>query len=239
MKIRTIGLFLLCLVAGFSIVAQSRVIDGQQLYVSAKVITDYETTIASEAEDTARLLKLVEDTRLRLEEVERLAAAESGEEEALRDKFLEELTYYQLISSSIDVQGEGVTILIDDATRELYEGEDPNVVLVHDWDILNILNDLRLSGAEAISVNGQRLTNTSSISCSGYTIRINDQFFARPFKIQAVGDSKRMAAALVGPDGYGTILKAYGIQFHLAISDDMTIPKYGEEQKFQYLTTVK
>lgn len=239
MKVRTIGLFFLCLVVGFSIIAQSRVIDGQQLYVSAKVISDYETTIASEEEDTERLLKLVEETKMKLDEVERLAASEMGEEEALKDKFLEELVYYQLISSSVDVQGEGVTILIDDATRALGEGENPNDVLVHDWDILTILNELRRSGAEAISVNGQRLTNTSSISCSGYTIRINDQFFARPFKIEAIGDSKRMAAALVGPDGYGTILKAYGIIFKLAISDDLTIPKYAEEQKFQYLTTEK
>lgn len=238
MKLRVIGFFLICILIGFFIVAQARITDGQQIYVSAKTVSDYKTTIESEEEDTQRILKLVEETELKLTEIERLAQAEDGEDETIKNRFLEELEYYKLISNSTKVQGEGVTIVIDDATRELYEGEDPNVVLVHDWDILNILNELNRSGAEAITVNGQRLTNTSSISCSGYTIRINDQFFARPFEIKAIGDSKRMAASLVGPDGYGTLLKTYGIRFNLTISDDITLPNYTEEQNFQYLTNM-
>jgi Uncharacterized protein conserved in bacteria len=144
-----------------------------------------------------------------------------------------------LISGSTDVHGEGVIVFIDDGTRDLTEGEDPNVVLVHDMDILTIINDLNNSGAEVISVNGQRITNTTSISCSGYTIRINDQFFARPFEIKAIGDSKRMAAILVGPEGYGTLLKDYGVIFKLKIKDDIKISKYPEEQTFNYLTKVK
>ncbi|HHU17952.1 MAG: DUF881 domain-containing protein [Anaerovoracaceae bacterium] len=233
MKLRILFVFVLCFVIGFSIIIQSRATNGQQLYVSSKTITDYQTTIESEIENIKQIEKLIEKTEKKLEEYRALSTDESNE---LKDRILQEHEMYKAISGNTDVQGEGVVVFIDDGTRELYEGEDPNVVLVHDMDILAVINELNRSGAEVISVNGQRLTNNSSISCSGYTIRINDQFFARPFVIRAIGDSKRMAAALVGPEGYGTVLNDYGIIFRLSIEDDITINKIAEYQTYQYMT---
>lgn len=236
MKLRALGLFVLCLAVGFSIVVQARVTNGQQLYVSAKTITDYETTIESEREDKERIDQLTEETRKKLQEYQALANSEDSD---LKDKLLEERAYYELISGNTAVYGEGVVIHVDDGTRALTEGEDPNTVLVHDIDILTIINELNRSGAEALAVNGQRIMNETSISCSGYTIRINNQFFARPFEISAIGDSKRMVAALIGPDGYGTLLQDYGVIFKIKIEDDLTIPKYSESQSYDYMTKAK
>jgi uncharacterized protein YlxW (UPF0749 family) len=132
----------------------------------------------------------------------------------------------EMANGLTDVHGPGVIVTVDDATRDLFENEDINNVLVHDSDILIIINDLRRNGAEAISVNGQRIIDKSSISCSGYTIRINGVTYARPFEIRAIGDAKRMASALVSPEGYGTSLKQWGIQFEVAVSDDITIGRY-------------
>ena len=236
MNFRAIGLFLICVVIGFSLIVQSRVTNGQQLYVSAKAITDYKTTIESEIEDTDRIGKLIEETGKRLQEYVTLANSEDSE---LKDKLVEELDYYKLIGGQYAAHGEGVIVFVDDGTRALYEGEDPNTVLVHDMDILTIINELNRSGAEILSVNGQRILNDTSISCSGYTIRINEQFFARPFEIRAIGDSKRMAAALIGPDGYGTLLQEYGVIFKVTIKDDVKISKYSEELSFEYMTKAK
>lgn len=238
MQLRTLGFFFLCLAVGFSIVVQSKVTNGQQLYVSSKAISDYKTSIASEKEDMERVRTLIRDAEAKLQEYQVLAEKETANND-LRDKLLEELDYYKLISGTTDVEGEGVIVFIDDGTRDLIEGEDPNDVLVHDMDILTIINDLNNAGAEVVSVNGQRIINGTSISCSGYTIRINDQFFARPFEIKAIGDSKRMAAALIGPEGYGTLLKDYGVIFKMSIQDDIRILKYQEDQTFQYITKVK
>lgn len=236
MKLRYIAFFFICLLLGFSIAVQAKVTNGQQLYVSSKAITDYETTIASEVKDMERVEELVEEAKIKLAEYEQLAESANYD---LREKLLEEVENYEVISGNTSVHGEGVIVYIDDGTRELYEGEDPNMVLVHDMDILTVINELNRSGAEALSVNGQRIVNTTSISCSGYTVRINGQFFARPFEIRAIGDSKRMAAALIGPDGYGTILKDYGVIFKITISDDITISKYLEEQTYKYITKLK
>lgn len=236
MKLRALGFFMFCAVVGFSIIIQARVTNGQQLYVSAKTLTDYETTIQTEIEDKDRIGQLIAETDKKLKEYEALADSEDNE---LKNKLLEEWEHYKLISGNTAVHGEGVIVYVDDGTRELYEGEDPNAVLVHDMDILTIINDLNRSGAEVLSVNGQRIMNGSSISCSGYTIRINDQFFARPFEIRAIGDSKRMAAALIGPDGYGTLLQDYGVIFKLTMRDDLTIPKYTESQTYKYMINAK
>ena len=236
MKMRSIGLFLLCAVIGLLIVVQSRTTNGMQLYVSAKAITDYKTTIASEIEDKERIENLITESQKKLQEYKSLA---DSEDSVLKNKMKEELDYYKMVGGKTAVHGEGVVIIIDDGTRDLYEGEDPNSVLVHDMDILTVINELNRSGAEVLAVNGQRITNTSSISCSGYTIRINDQFFARPFEIKAIGDSKRMAAALLGPDGYGTLLQDYGVIFKITIKDDLTISQYTDDETFKYMTKVK
>lgn len=235
MKLRVIGFFAICLVVGFSIIVQAKVTNGQQLYVSAKAITDYQTTIDSEKEDKSRLEQLIIETGKKLQEYQTLANTEDSD---LKNKLLDEVAYYKLISGNTAVHGEGVVVYVDDGTRDLYEGEDPNSVLVHDMDILTIINDLNRSGAEVLSVNGQRILNDTSISCSGYTIRINNQFFARPFEIRAIGDSKRMAAVLIGPEGSGTLLQDYGVIFKVTIKDDLTIPKYSEPQSYEYMTKV-
>lgn len=236
MKLRVLGFFLICVVIGFSLIVQARVTNGQQLYVSPKAITDYKTSIQTEIEDMDRINKLIAETGKKLQEYEALAGREDNE---LKNKLMEELDYYKLISGNTAVHGEGVVVFIDDGTRELYEWEDPNSVLVHDMDILTVINDLNRSGAEVLSVNGQRIANDTSISCSGYTIRINEQFFARPFEIRAIGDSKRMAASLIGPEGYGTLLQDYGVIFKLTMRDDLVIPMYSEPQTYQYMTKAK
>ena len=236
MKLRVIGLFTFCLVMGFTLTMQARATNGQQLYVSPKALDDYKITIESEIKDKSRIDELIAETGERLQEYRSLA---NQEDSGLKDKLLGELDYYRLISGDTAVRGEGVVVLVDDGTRELYEGEDPNDVLVHDMDILTIINELNRSGAEVLSVNGQRIMHESSISCSGYTIRINDQFFARPFEIRAIGDSKRMAAALIGPEGYGTLLQDYGVIFKVTIREEIVIPKYTEERTYRYIKNAK
>ncbi len=236
MKLRTLGLFIICFAIGFSIIVQAKANNGQRLYVSSKTITDYQTTIDSERKEIERIDKLTEEAGIKLRDYQALS---SGEDNILQDKLQKESEEYKVFSGNADVQGEGVVIIIDDGTRPLYEGEDPNTVLVHDMDILNVINELNRSGAEVLAVNGQRIVNESSISCSGYTIRINDQFFARPFEIKAIGDSKRMAAALIGPEGYGTLLSDYGVIFKLTIKEDVKIRKFMEYQAYEYMTKVK
>ncbi|MDR3242357.1 MAG: DUF881 domain-containing protein [Clostridiales Family XIII bacterium] len=237
MKATYLVLITACFVLGFSAIVQAKSTEGMRLYVSAKTVSDAETSIASEKTEAENIKKLISDVEKKLAEYEK---APAGEDKELRQKLLAELQYYKMAGGGAALHGPGVVITVDDATREPFgDWEDPNNLLIHDWDILRIISELNKSGAEAISVNGHRVYNASAIICTGYTVKINGLFEARPFLIRAVGDAANMSAALVGPDGYGTELKSYGIIFRLEVENDISIPACEEEQKFVYSRKVK
>lgn len=111
--------------------------------------------------------------------------------------------------------------------------------IIHDVDILNIINDLRVAGAEAISINDQRVMSSSEIKCGGPIIRINGVSIGTPFVIKAIGDPQTLMAAVNAPGTYGHTLKnVYGIGLNPYASDDIIIPGYQGIIKFDYAKPV-
>ena len=78
------------------------------------------------------------------------------------------------------LEGPGIILTIDDSGKIAKKDNDPNLYLVHDEDILKVVNELRAAGAEAISINDQRLTANSEIRCAGPTISVNNVRAAWP-----------------------------------------------------------
>lgn len=232
-------IFLICIVVGFGFVLQTRVTEGQRLYVSAKAIDDYKTTIESEKQTVERTKTLIKEAKEQLEIYEGEDNASQSGKSQITSQIEEQRKLYGMYSAAFDLEGPGVIIKIDDGTRDLFEGEDINNVLVHDADILLIINDLKKNGAEAITVNGERLVANSSVICSGYTVEINGVRYARPFEIKAIGDGKRMASSLLSLGGYGTSLKNWGVIFEIELSDKVFIPAYHQEIKLWYTKKVE
>jgi len=216
-----------------------KISDGQRLYVSPKTIEDYKITINSEREEIKKLQAMVEETEEKLTNYQMAEQPGEQSQEAFEQSLSDEVEKYKIASGKVQVKGAGVEVIVDDGTRELYLGEDVNNLLVHDMDIVMIINELNRCGAEAVSVNGQRITANTAISCSGYTVRINGEVYARPFKIRAIGDGKRMAAALVDPDGYGTSLKNWGVQFEVRLKDDITIDAVSKNYIYRYMNKLQ
>ncbi|MCL1809262.1 MAG: DUF881 domain-containing protein [Clostridiales bacterium] len=233
-RIPLVGAF--CFLIGLFLVSQFGVTEGQSVYVSAKAVGEYSTSIESEKREIENIMDRIEDAQEQLAKYE--AAKDEGDFSEITAGLITEISKYKMFSGYEAVQGPGVKVTIDDGTRPLFEGEDINVVLVHDVDIIMIINDLRRCGAEAISVNGQRVADRTEISCSGYTVRINGQVFARPFVIRAIGDGKRMSANLLSYEGYGTLLKNYGVQFSIELVEDMVIQGYAGAAAYKYMTNV-
>lgn len=128
------------------------------------------------------------------------------------------------------LQGKGVIIELMDSEEEAGDGENPNNLLIHDQDILILLNDLKVAGAEALSVNGQRIVARSEIKCSGATITINGTTYGQPFIIKAIGDPKQLEAAVLSPDSYGDILQQlYHIRLKTEIKDFVEIGAFEKE----------
>lgn len=88
-----------------------------------------------------------------------------------------------------------MTVTLQDAEYDP-KSVNPNDYIVHESHVFKVLNELKISGAQAIAINGHRLKANSYIKCNGPVITIDDDQFPAPFVIEAVGDPKVLSAGL-------------------------------------------
>ena len=139
------------------------------------------------------------------------------------DEKLEILRRYRLTANLTDVRGEGISITMADAKAR--ENADPSLFIIHDTDILRILNELKASGAQAIAINGERLLTVSEIMCAGPTVRVNRNRYPAPYIIEAVGNASVMASALE-KSVIVELLKDYDISVKIERKSEIIIKKY-------------
>lgn len=136
----------------------------------------------------------------------------------------EDLNHLKIISGYVDVKGPGIIVTIKDSENELKNGQNPNDLIVHDIDILRIINDLKKAGAEAISINGERVLPLSKIKCSGATITVNDTTYGQPFIIKAIGNTDSLIASIISPGSYSNLIKdGYGIYIEAKVQENIYI----------------
>lgn len=207
------------------IVAQIRIIEDQYLYTSLKSIKVMEDDLSIETEELTHLHQLKEEKQKELDAFLNIKKPERSSE------LLNEILLRRKMQAGYQkLQGKGVIIELMDSEEEAGDGENPNNLLIHDQDILILLNDLKVAGAEALSVNGQRIVARSEIKCSGATITINGTTYGQPFIIKAIGDPKQLEAAVLSPDSYGDILQQlYHIRLKTEIKDFVEIGAFEKE----------
>lgn len=159
----------------------------------------------------------------KLEEA-RQKASENTEGSAEKE---EELKRNNILIGLTDVSGEGVIVTLKDNPSVSLDSTilDPSMVIVHFGDILGIVNELKNAGAEAISINDQRIVSSTSITCEGNVININGEKTSSPFVIKAIGSSLYMNSALTRAGGTIEYLNQY-IQASVRQSNNITIKKY-------------
>ena len=148
-------------------------------------------------------LALQKDLTEYKERVEKMAK-EQAEGLSSSKRLNDTLTEAKLLAGIVAVQGSGIIVTLSDS-KQLDKGEkDPDTIenfLVHDNDIKAVVNELFAAGAEAISINNQRLIASSSIRCVGPAIMVNSVPVSHPFVIKAIGKPNELASALSLPGG--------------------------------------
>lgn len=209
------------------IVAQIRIVKDQYLYTSLKSIKVMEDDLSIETEELSQLNQLKEEKQRELDAFLNITKTENSSE-LLTDILL----HRKMQAGYQKVKGKGVIIELMDSEDEVGDGENPNNLLIHDQDILILLNDLKVAGAEALSVNGQRIVAESEVKCSGATITINGTTYGQPFIVKAIGDPKQLEAAVHSPDSYGDILqKLYHIKVKTEIKDSVEIVAFENNKR--------
>lgn len=178
--------------------------------------------------------KQLEASEKRLEEVRTQAANNSTIDIRVENKIKEN---NKLLGLS-EVKGSGIIIKLDD-NREVNEEEvlDISSFIVHDGDLRHIVNELFNAGADAISINGKRVVNTTAILCDGNIIRVNDEMVGVPIEIKAIGYPERLYYNVaLRPGGYLKLMATDGVIVEIEKSEDITIPKYEGVYKYEYIS---
>lgn len=126
----------------------------------------------------------------------------------------EDAEKYRMYLGKVKVKGNGVQVTLKDGE---YNPDEKNInnYLVHEHHVFKVINELYISGASAISVNGKRLTHQSYIVCNGPVITVDGSPFPAPFVITALGDPEVLSSALNLTGGVKDQLVNDSIQFSL------------------------
>ena len=101
--------------------------------------------------------------------------------------------------------------------------------------MLHVINELYNAGAEAVSINGNRIVSTTSVLCDGNIIRVNGKIITVPITIKAIC-SKSIYNTLIRPQGYLQLMANEGVVVNIESSDEITIPKYEGVYSSSHLT---
>lgn len=180
----------------------------------------------------------LERAEKRLEQKREQASANSTSSAQAED----ELKLTNALLGLTEVKGPGIVLTLKDNEGITQEtaGYNMSYYLIHDGNLRFIINEIKNAGAEAISINDQRIVLTTSINCDGNVVLVNGEKIGSPFVIKAIGFPEKIATALIRPGGYLQTLKEdYGIEIKVEKLEEVTIPKYNGILNFKNIRDVK
>ena len=238
-KTQAIILGIMCFILTIAICVQIKTVNSNGTTTSSnKNLNNLKTQVLKMKEKYEEAYQRLENAQKELEDTRNRVTSNDEQLKNLEEK----IKKYNILLGTTDVTGQGVTITVADANvnnsiAALIEARN---LIIHDTDILEIVNELNNAGAEAISVNGQRISLNTSILCDGNVIVINGEKISSPFEINAIGFPARMAT-LNRPGGYlkYELEKRSFIKTTFKEEDKISIPKYIGGTSFKYAKTIK
>lgn len=223
MKANRVVLALVALVLGFLIVFSYRYTKSEEEPI-ARTNREWERNIELHeqlVEIEERNNKLQQEL---LEKQQRIIAleAELASEAEMFEEQTQELETLRKFLGKVPVQGEGIVVSLDDGEYNPGAG-DIDQFLVHEHHVLGVVNELFIAGAEAVAINGKRLTAQSFIVCNGPVISVDGENFPAPFVISAIGKADVLEKALLIQGGIRDQLVNDNIVVKIEKKNDITM----------------
>lgn len=208
-------------ILGILLAIYFKTLDPTKVYITLQEKKNIENQI----EVTKTEIDKLKEVKSQYEEsLKKYEAVVKNRYKSINDLMEDDLIYLKKISGDVVVKGPGIVVTIKDSEKELEQGQNPNDLIVHDIDILRIINDLKKAGAEAISINGERVLALSKIKCSGATITVNDTTYGQPFIIKAIGSTDSLMASIISPNSYANLIKeGYGIYVDVQAEEEIKV----------------
>lgn len=217
----------MCLILTLLISVQYRIVKNANKIAGTEFNSELKTEVLKWKERYEEVYSVLEDAEKVLEIKREEATNNSG----TSSKLQKELKTLNSLIGSVDVKGKGIVITVADNSNVTSDtvGVFDNIsnYLIHDRDLLTIVNELKNAGAEAISINDERIINTTAITCDGNVVLINDNKISSPFVIKAIGSQEAILGGILRPGGFlMEELDRYGLINNIEKQDDITIYKY-------------
>ncbi|CAM5187558.1 hypothetical protein UACE39S_05689 [Ureibacillus acetophenoni] len=186
-------MLIVCIVTGF-IIGYSYNLTKDNKKISSPYVDpneSYREDLIEQKERNKELTEELNQLTTTIRDYEKSFASNKNEYEVL----LEEAERLRLMLGDIPAVGKGIRITLNDAEYNP-NNTNPNDYIVHESHIFKVINELKISGAEAIAINGQRLKTNSYINCTGPVITIDGKQYPAPFVIEAVGNPEVLIPSL-------------------------------------------
>lgn len=232
----TFSIGIVCLIMAFLVTLQIKSV----IYNHA--VNSQETVRVDE------LLKQLNDERAKNDNLTELVSSLKSDMQSFKDEasqnsdysktLLSQLEKAELLAGLVEVEGSGLTITVKDSSLKNTVG-DPSAYIIHDTDLLMLINELCDAGAEAISINNERIISTTEIRCAGSTVSVNNTRCAQPFTIKVIGDPVNLENALLMRDGVYDTLTAWGLEIDIKKVSSITIPAYTGTLNYKYAKPIE
>jgi uncharacterized protein YlxW (UPF0749 family) len=208
-----------CVLAGLMIMVSAWNAQGIDLRPGRN--TDLVGLIQDQSRRNAELVRRLTGLR---EEVDHLSAAQNEPDR------LPQPDRESIVAGLTAVAGPAVTVTLSDAPASVVaDGIDPDLLVVHQQDIQAVVNALWSGGAEAMTIQGQRVISTTGVKCVGNTVVLHGVPYAPPYAISAIGDPALLHGALASSEPiqiYKQYVGAYGLGYHEQDAPRVTFPAY-------------
>ena len=226
-KVVGLALCIVCLFLTMGICVQIRTVESTNTIVlQNRAENNLRDEVLKWKEKYERAYETVEEKQDTLDAFREATASKDANSSVINS----ELALNNNLLGVTNLKGPGLIITLKDdpnaSKKNLSPIDDVSNHIIHDSDLRAVVNALKNAGAEAISINGQRIVFPTAINCVGNVIKVNQEKVGNPFEILAIGFPERMDNALTMPGGYLEILEEYGIVVSVKRSDEIKIPKY-------------
>ena len=220
------------LVLGFLVAAQLQSETPRTSYTSQERGPLVQTALGLQAQQDALKQQLL-DMRARIQALEGTSQGSAAAVKAINDG----LQAARMGGGLVAIHGSGLVIQLEDSTKTIPPGANDTDYRVSAADVRTVVRELWLAGAEAVAVNGERVTVSTAILDIGGSVLVNSAYLAPPYQVSAIG-STDLYGTMTGAPSFVEFVRAraeaFGIQISFARPSDVALPAFAGSLNLRY-----
>lgn len=228
----------LALLVGLVISAQIQTTQGSDIggLIPIAKAQGFEAELKKVRLEKDAALQELQKLEFRIAEIEK----EKADEDILLSGIIKDLEKYRIAAGVVDVRGPGVTITLEDPVPTDQYQQESSFIMENSELLVSLVNKLKDAGAEAISINGQRIISQTEISLAGDNVNINTVPTAPPYIIKAIGNPDTIESTITIRFGIIEQMRdRFGLQVEIEKASEVVIPRYSGIIKYRYAKPVE